>query len=137
MESGDDSFTITTTPPAATTPGEATATTASVPPGPAPQPAPQPTLQEPGTRVAGTEQISAGEASSRLRGYVTSTRYYSVANECVRVEPRGYRNTGYNLEVWHSCPGGGGTSRLLGRWRVDARTGEVFRQRDDGRYTRP
>ena len=43
---------------------------------------------------------------------------------------------GFDYEVWHSCERGGG-SRLLGRWRVDALTREVFRQYDDGRYLRP
>ena len=30
-----------------------------------------------------------------------------------------------------------GSTRMLGRWRVDAKTREVFRQADDGRYLRP
>ena len=81
-------------------------------------------------------EISADEAAATLRNYVRSSRYYEVAGECIRVENRGYRNVGYNLEVWHSCPGGG-TSRLLGRWRVDSKTREVFVQRDNGRYLRP
>lgn len=98
-------------------------------PQPQPQPAPRP-------QPVPSSSITESEAASVLRSYVRSTRYYQVAGECVRVEPRGYRNAGYNLEVWHSCAGGG-TSRLLGRWRVDAKTREVFVQRDDGRYLRP
>lgn len=80
--------------------------------------------------------ITDQEAANELRGYITSRNYYGVASECVRLQSRGYRNEGYAFEVWHSCAGGG-TSRLLGRWRVDARTREVFRQNDDGRYMRP
>lgn len=82
-------------------------------------------------------ELSPSDATATLQSYVRSTRYYGVANECVRVENRGYRNAGYNLEVWHSCPGSGGGARLLGRWRVDSKTREVFRQRGDGRYLRP
>jgi zinc-ribbon domain len=85
------------------------------------------------TRAA---EITGEEATETLRSYVRGSRYYQVAGECIRVENRGYRNVGYNMEVWHSCPGGG-TSRLLGRWRVDSKTREVFVQRDDGRYLRP
>lgn len=108
-------------------------------PAPAPQPAPgqQPAAPPVRTAPQPAGELTAAEATSTLRSYVRSTRFYGVANECVRVENRGYRNEGYNLEVWHSCPGSGGTSRLLGRWRVDAKTREVFRQRDDGRYLRP
>jgi hypothetical protein len=87
-------------------------------------------------RAAPSEEISGDEAVATLRNYVRSTRYYPVAGECIRVENRGYRNVGYTLEVWHSCIGGG-ASRLLGRWRVDSKTREIFRQREDGRYLRP
>ena len=105
------------------------------------QPRPQPRTQPAPVRVVPRPErvgeISGAEAEATLASYVRSTRYYDVAGECIRVENRGYRNVGYNMEVWHSCPGGGGASRLLGRWRVDSKTREVFRQRDDGRYLRP
>jgi hypothetical protein len=77
------------------------------------------------------------QASATLRDYVTSRNYYdNVDDDCVRVESRGFRNRGFDYEVWNSCERGGG-SRLLGRWRVDALTREVFRRYDDGRYLRP
>ncbi|HUR79924.1 MAG TPA: hypothetical protein VM733_04110 [Thermoanaerobaculia bacterium] len=99
-----------------------------------PRPLPPPVrVVPPPSRAA---EISGDEAAAILRNYVRSTRYYDVAGECIRVENRGYRNVGFNLEVWHSCAGGG-ASRLLGRWRVDSKTREVFRQREDGRYLRP
>ncbi len=136
----DDSFDIATTttqaPPMATAPPAA-----GVEPPPVviaqPRPAtplPAPVRVVPPPRAA---EITAEEATSALRNYVRSTRYYDVAAECIRVENRGYRNVGYDLQVWHSCPGSGGGSRLLGRWRVDAKTREIFRQREDGRYLRP
>lgn len=96
-------------------------------PPPAALPRPQPPRAE----------LTAAEATATLRNYVRSTRYYGVAAECIRVENNGYRNVGYDLEVWHSCPGSSGGARRLGRWRVDSKTREVFRQRDDGRYLRP
>jgi hypothetical protein len=116
-------------------------------PTPAPTRTPAPTQTQPQNvpvparvvppRPERAGEISATQAEVTLRGYVVGKRYYGVASECVRVSNRGYRNVGYNLEVWHSCPGSGGGARLLGRWRVDAKTGELFRQRDDGRYRRP
>jgi hypothetical protein len=161
----DDSFEISTTtvaappmapaptataPTATALPPMTSATTGSAPvqrppvivtqPGPSSQPAPRPQPQPAPVRVvpppSRAGEITANEAAVRLRDFVRSTRYYPVASECLRVESRGYRNEGYNMEVWHSCSGGG-SSRLLGRWRVDAKTRELFRQRDDGRYLRP
>jgi cytoskeletal protein RodZ len=139
--------TTTAAPPGtATTPPPATTTTRTAPPvqrqpvqrppvvAQQPRPTPAPARVVP--RAAPSEEITGEEAVATLRNYVRGRRYYPVASECIRVENRGYRNVGYTLEVWHSCAGGG-ASRLLGRWRVDSKTREVFRQQDDGRYQRP
>ena len=81
-------------------------------------------------------EISPSDAEGILRNYVTSTDYYRVKGECIRINNRGYKNVGYTLEIWNTCEPGG-ASRMLGSWRVDAKTREVFRRRDDGRYLRP
>jgi hypothetical protein len=93
------------------------------------QPAPRPAVRTP-ARPSG--EISESEAVATLRGFLTSRNYYPVGSECVEVRSEGYRNVGYTLEVSDSC-----NSRELGRWRVDAKTREVFRQREDGRFLRP
>ena len=98
-------------------------------PKPKPEPAPEPEPERP-------SMLNDEQASATLREYVTSRDYYDVEDDCVRVESRGLRNRGFDYEIWHSCERGGG-SRLLGRWRVDALTREVFRQYGDGRYLRP
>jgi hypothetical protein len=117
---------IPTTQPARTPPiGQAS-------PGSVPAPAPSPAAPAP---TAG-RRISEAEAAAELRGYITGRNYYGVASECVKINGKGFRNEGYGFDVWHACAGGG-SSRLLGRWRVDAKTREVFRQQDDGRYLRP
>jgi cell division septation protein DedD len=106
------------------------------------QPAPvpvreQPPVREPAPVPARESVISESEATSVLRGYITSRTYYEgVRTECVQLRATGYQNVGYGFSVWDSCVSGGG-SRMLGRWRVDAKTREVFRQREDGRYLRP
>lgn len=99
--------------------------TPPVTPKPAPTPAPTP-----------ARFITEAEAAAELRGYLTSRNFYDVASSCVRLNGRGLRNEGYGFDVWHACAGGG-ASRLLGRWRVDAKTRELFRQREDGRYLSP
>ena len=125
-------------PPAATTttamaaPPPVTTTVVTTPPPPpieiertpAPAPAPVP--------APAPAEISEGEAVATLRGYVTSRRYYDVGPECIGIASAGYRNAGYTLEVQDTC-----NSRSLGNWRVDSKTREVFRQREDGRYLRP
>jgi hypothetical protein len=104
-------------------------------PVPVPAPAREPArTPEPEPRAG---LLNDAQASATLRDYVTSRNYYDdVEDDCVRIESRGFRNRGFEYEVWHSCERGGG-SRLLGRWRVDALTREVFRQYGDGRYLRP
>lgn len=118
------------------------------PPVTRPQPAPAPVrtpvrtpaptpVRTPTPAPAASGEISEDEASNVLRGFITSRNYYEgVSPGCVQLRGSGYRNVGYGFSVWDSCAGGGG-SRMLGRWRVDSKTREVFRQRDDGRYLRP
>lgn len=159
--STDDSFEIVTTTtqaptmtapvPTATQPTATQPATATQPPviieepaqrppartTPKPTPAPTPKPTPPPVRVAPppAREISPAEATATLQNYVASTDFYRVGRECMRVENRGYRNVGYDLEVWDTCANG--ASRRLGRWRVDSKTREIFRQRDDGRFLRP
>lgn len=77
-------------------------------------------------------EISESEAVATLRGFLVTRNYYDTGAGCLRVSSTGYRNVGYTLEVHDSC-----ASRQLGRWRVDSKTREVFRQREDGRFLRP
>jgi hypothetical protein len=141
--------TTTTVAPPVPTP---TPTPASPAPAPTPVPTPGPvatatgTVQIPRQTRPSTPPpaptptpnrfITEAEAAAELRGYVTSRNFYGVASSCVRLNGRGLRNEGYGFEIWHACAGGG-ASRLLGRWRVDAKTRELFRQREDGRYLSP
>jgi hypothetical protein len=120
--------TQTTRPPA---PAPRPATPAPRPPTPAPRPS------TPAPAPAPREEISEVDASSTLRGFISSRSYYDgVSSSCLSIRGHGYRNVGYTFSVWDSCVSGGG-SRMLGRWRVDSKTREVFRQREDGRFLRP
>jgi hypothetical protein len=96
---------------------------------PHPAPAPPP-------RDERAEEITDSEALSTLRGYLASNNPYDTSGDCLQTRSMGYKNVGYTFSVWDSCVEGGG-SRMLGRWRVDSKTREVFRQGDDGRYLRP
>jgi hypothetical protein len=131
---------------------------AAIPPPAAPAPAPQPsqsasevwrsrpetparsTMPPPQTSGSSPTDdgrpISGPQAVSLVRNYVVSRSFYNVENECVSVRGGTFRNEGYDVDVWDTCVRGGGSQRL-GRWRVDAKTGELFRQRSDGRYLSP
>ncbi|HYR29647.1 MAG TPA: hypothetical protein VEU30_14360 [Thermoanaerobaculia bacterium] len=122
--------TTTTVAPA---PAPATTTTAAPPPTrverPATEPPPMTSAAPPPSREG---EIDEEEAISTLRGYLVTRNYYQTGAGCLTVSSEGYANVGYTLNVRDRCG-----SRALGRWRVDAKTREVFRQRDDGRFLRP
>jgi predicted nucleic acid-binding Zn ribbon protein len=107
-------------------------------PQPTPRPAPPvqttPNPQPPREEPSG--EISEAEATAALRNHLGAANPYDVSTSCLQLRSAGYRNVGYTYSVWDSCVEGGG-SRMLGRWRVDAKTREVFRQGDDGRYLHP
>jgi hypothetical protein len=114
---------------------------AAIPAPPRPIPRPQPVENNPAPRPeprpAASAEISESEATSVLRGHLAgSNPYEGVSSSCMQLRSLGYRNVGYTFAAWDTCVEGGG-SRMLGRWRVDSKTREVFRQRDDGRYLRP
>jgi hypothetical protein len=88
----------------------------------APQPAPEP----------GTVRISQADAEAIVKGAALGA-YGDVASDCMDVHDEGFINVGYTMMVVDRCSGGS----ELGRWRVDANTGDVFRQQPDGRYLRP
>ncbi|MFL6247546.1 MAG: hypothetical protein ACJ74H_16090 [Thermoanaerobaculia bacterium] len=159
----DDEFATETAPPPplATAPITTTMQTQTVPPVtqtqpviveeprvvqrvPPAQPQPQPQTTIPIPRPAPREEpnepageITESEASSVLRGHLAGANPYDgVSASCLQIRSLGYRNVGYTFSVWDACIEGGG-SRMLGRWRVDSKTREVFRQRDDGRFLRP
>ena len=120
------------------TPAPVTARPAAARPAPAPvrrvQPAPVPRpVPAPRTAAANEEdEISEPSAIGTLHSYISSRDFYGVSSECLSVASAGYRNIGYDLQVADKC-----TGRSLGRWRVDAKTREIYRQRPDGRYLRP
>lgn len=93
---------------------------------------PLPPASEP-ERGRGTAEISEGQAIGTLRDFLSRRDLYGVPANCIGVASRGYRNVGYTLEVVDTCD----ASRMLGRWRIDSKTREIFRQQRDGRFLRP
>lgn len=131
---------VTQTQPPPTIVEEPTVTQDAIPAPPRPIPRPAPVQTAPGREPPQAEtraEISEAEATSILRNHLAAANPYGgVSADCLQLRSVGYRNVGYTYSMWDACVEGGGT-RMLGRWRVDAKTREVFRQRDDGRYLRP
>ena len=100
-------------------------TGAAAPPPTAPPEKPRPVETRPTTAVTETDAIAI------VRGAAHSY-YDGVTADCLGVTSEGFVNVGYTIAVSDTCRG-----TTLGRWRVDARNGEVYRQREDGRYLRP
>lgn len=122
-------------PPVAPAPAPPIVIAPSSPSPAAPPPQPQPPASQPETPAdAGGSEISSSRAVERLASFLRSSNYYSRSADCVSLRSAGYRNVGYTIEVYETCAG---SPRLLDRWRVDAKTEEVFKQRGDGRYVRP
>jgi len=71
-------------------------------------------------------EFNESDAISRLRAYLASYDPYDVPRDCLSVRSNGYRVRGYELEVVDHCAL---QPRTLGRWRVDAVTRAVSRQR--------
>ena len=76
--------------------------------------------------AAPRHEFNESDAISRLRGYLASYDPYDVPRDCLSVRSDGYRVGGYALEVVDHCAV---QPRTLGRWRVDAVTRAVSRQR--------
>lgn len=77
-------------------------------------------------------EISGDEAVQVLDSYLAENNPYAVDLRCLSIREGGYRNAGYTLSVRDRCDGG-----VLGLWRVDSKTREIFRQRSNGRFQRP
>ncbi len=127
---------VSTQPPARTPPSVRTPPPVRTQPPPVRTEPPAVRTQPPPARTtpapAAAEEISVSDAMATLRSFITSRDYYGSGADCIGVSSLGYRNTGYTLEVRNTC-----SSRTLGRWRVDSKTREIFRQHEDGRYLRP
>ena len=112
------------------------------PPRPIPRPVPQPVpvlqpapIPQP-TPPASDELLDESGATVRLRSFLAQNNPYDVPIRCLDISSLGFSNRGYTLQVTQlACDSA--EARTLDRWRVDALTREVFRQRSDGRFTRP
>lgn len=90
-------------------------------PQPQVQPQPQPSLSE-------------ADAADRMRDYLADNSPYAVDSDCLTVRSLGQSNRGYTMEVRDTCHE---PPALLGYWRVDAVTGDIYRQGENGKFVKP
>src|SRR6185436_12847381 len=72
------------------------------------------------TRRPPGAKLNQAEATRALRIYLVAQENLNLKSECLAVASRGYSNGVYLLDAVDSCH-----SSKLGRFRVDAKTGEV------------
>jgi hypothetical protein len=77
-------------------------------------------------------EISEDDAVSKLHDYLATNNPDTAS--CLDIRSAGYRNHGYTLDAHDTCQS---PPTSLGRWRVDAVNGEIYRQNDSGRFVRP
>ena len=85
-------------------------------------------------------RISEEQAVHQVTTWIKSNRYYDVPPDCLRAKSLGYKHAGYTIElVAEGCPGNPETrlEGVVGRWRVDAKTAEIYVQNGEGRYVPP
>lgn len=103
--------------------------------------APPPVTAAPREQVAPPPPVEAGgdavvtesDAATSLLDYLQSHDVYGIDSTCLGVRNLAYENAGYTFEAMDQCEG----ARSLGKWRVDAQDGDIYRQRPDGRYLAP
>jgi hypothetical protein len=86
---------------------------------------------------AAAPEISERDAVARVSSFVAARDYYDIPSSCFETRSLGYENVGFTIEVVGTCADIGNAGRILGRWRVDARTNDVYVQKSDGRYLSP
>ena len=88
------------------------------------------------TNVPGGE-ISEEQAIHLLTTWIKFHRYYDFPQVCLRAKSLGYKNAGYTIELAaEGCPGNT-PEGVVGRWRIDAKTGEIYVQNRAGKYVSP
>lgn len=96
-------------------------------------------LSSPGQAVdrSGPPRVSEPQAAALLLKWLDQHNHYALAPNCIQTKSLGLKNAGYTIEILSlNCPGRtAGT--ILGRWRVDAYTSELFVQNADGKYHAP
>ena len=79
-------------------------------------------------------EMSEEQAVGSLVAFVGSHAAYGIPAGCLRPKTIEYRNAGYMVDLFgDACPGAA-PGALLGRWRVDARTGEAFVRNEKGKF---
>lgn len=84
---------------------------------------------------ADSPRIDETEAQTLLTRWVGDNRYYPVRSDCLQTKATALKNMGYSTELWSK--GCDAPEKLLGRWRVDGNTGELYVMNDAGKYAAP
>lgn len=80
--------------------------------------------------------LNEARAARILKSLIESRGYYGLSPDCLQERPLGFRDAGYEFEIvaarCESIARGG----VIGRWVVDANTGEASYRTPEGTYQR-
>lgn len=82
-------------------------------------------------------QITEEQAIHQLTTWIKSNRYYDFPLDCLRTKSLGHKNAGYTFELVAEGCLGNSPEGVVGRWRVDAKTAEIYVQNGAGKYVSP
>lgn len=82
--------------------------------------------------------VSETSAMQILRSWITTRNVYPADSACFQVRSLGLKNAGYTAEaIAGDCNAERAAGSVIGKWRVDAITGDVYVQNARGRYVSP
>ena len=89
-----------------------------------------------GGSLAGAE-LTDDQAKDTLMSWLGRHATYGVAARCLSPKIVEHKNDGYTIDIVSGTCAGQTPGRILGRWRVDARSGDVFVQNANGKFVVP
>lgn len=78
--------------------------------------------------------LSEEQAQRILRSLIESRGYYGLSSDCLWARPLGYRDASYGFEIVAADCASIVRGSVIGRWNVDANTGEASYRTPEGTY---
>ncbi len=90
------------------------------------------------SRAASSEHPAAALSEARaariLKSLIETRGYYGLSADCLRERPLGFRNASYEFEIVATNCASIARGGVIGRWIVDANSGEASYRTPEGTY---
>ena len=85
-------------------------------------------------RALSSEELSEEQAKRILERLIESRGYYGISADCLSARPLGSQNASYGFEIVASNCESIARGSVIGRWRVEAKTGKASYRTSGGTY---